>query len=98
MTSFLLYIVRAGLYLGLFYAFYLLVMRRTTFFRLNRVLLLCGSFLCLMLPFFRLRSVVTAGVASELSMVAAGRNRLFRPPSPGRKSCWPSTWPERSPR
>ena len=72
MTSFLLYIARAGLYLGLFYAFYLLVMRRTTFFRLNRVLLLCGSFLCLMLPFFRLRSVVTAGVASELSMVAAG--------------------------
>ena len=72
MTSFLLYIVRAGLYLGLFYAFYLLVMRRTTFFRLNRVLLLCGSFLCLMLPFFRLRSVVTAGLASELSMAAAG--------------------------
>ena len=72
MTSFLLYIVRAGLYLGLFYAFYLLVMRRTTFFRLNRVLLLCGSFLCLMLAFCRLRSGVAAGVASELSMVAAG--------------------------
>ena len=72
MTSFLLYIVRAGLYLGLFYAFYLLVMRRTTFFRLNRALLLCGSFLCLLLPFFRLRSVVTAGLASGLSMAAAG--------------------------
>ena len=70
MTPFLLYIARAGLYLGLFYAFYLLVMRRTTFFRLNRVLLLCGSFLCLVLPFFRLRSVVAAGIASELSMVA----------------------------
>ena len=70
MTSFLLYIARAGLYLGLFYAFYLLVMRRTTFFRLNRVLLLCGSFLCLALPFFRLRTVATAGIASELSMVA----------------------------
>lgn len=72
MTSFLLYIARAGLYLGLFYAFYLLVMRRTTFFRLNRALLLCGSFLCLALPFFRLRTVTTAGLASELSMVAAG--------------------------
>ena len=70
MTPFLLYITRAGLYLGLFYAFYLLVMRRTTFFRLNRVLLLCGSFLCLVLPFFRLRSVAAAGIASELSMVA----------------------------
>lgn len=72
MTSFLLYIARAGLYLGLFYAFYLLVMRRTTFFRLNRALLLCGSFLCLALPFFRLRTVTTAGLASELSMFAAG--------------------------
>ena len=72
MFSFLLYIARAGLYLGLFYAFYLLVMRRTTFFRLNRALLLCGSFLCLLLPFFRLRTVVTADVASELSMVSAG--------------------------
>lgn len=38
MSPFLLYIARAGLYLSLFYAFYLLVMRRTTFFRLNRVL------------------------------------------------------------
>ena len=76
MTSFLLYIARAGLYLGLFYAFYLLVMRRTTFFRLNRALLLCGSFLCLMLPFFRLRSVVTAGLAPELSMAAAGTEAM----------------------
>ena len=55
MTPFLLYIARGGLYLGLFYAFYLLVMRRTTFFRLNRVLLLAGSYLCLLLPFIRIR-------------------------------------------
>ena len=70
MADFLLYIARTGLYLGVFYAFYLLVMRRTTFFRLNRVLLLAGSFACLLLPVFRLRSVTTAGIASELSMVA----------------------------
>ena len=36
MSAFLLYIGRCGLYLGLFYAFYLLVMRRTTFFRLKK--------------------------------------------------------------
>lgn len=70
MTSFLPYIVRAGLYLGLFYAFYLLVMRRTTFFRLNRILLLAGSFLCLLLPLIRLRTVKSAAVASDLAMVA----------------------------
>ena len=72
MTPFLLYIARAGLYLGLFYAFYLLVMRRTTFFRLNRVVLLAGSYLCLLLPFVRLRTVSASVVAQELTMVAAG--------------------------
>lgn len=72
MTAFLLYIARAGLYMSLFYAFYLLVMRRTTFFRLNRVLLLLGSYLCLLLPFIRLRTVTTDVVASELTMVAVG--------------------------
>ena len=73
MTPFLLYIARAGLYLALFYAFYLLFMRRTTFFRLNRVLLLAGSYLCLLLPLIRLRTAASAvGVASELTMVAAG--------------------------
>jgi len=72
MTAFLLYILRGGLYLGLFYTFFLLVMRKTTFFRLNRVLLLVGSYLCLLLPALRLRSASAAGVTPELAMVAAG--------------------------
>ena len=72
MTPFLLYVARAGLYLDLFYAFYLLVMRRTTFFRLNRVLLLAGSYLCLILPLFRIRTVSAVGIASDLTMVAGG--------------------------
>ena len=75
MSPFLLYIARAGLYLSLFYAFYLLVMRRTTFFQLNRVLLLAGSYLCLLLPFIRLRTVAEAsGVAQTLTIqsVAVG--------------------------
>jgi len=72
MTPFLLYIARAGLYLALFYAFYLLVMRRTTFFRLNRALLLVGSYLCLLLPLIRLRTVSASVAVSELSMVGVG--------------------------
>lgn len=72
MTAFLLYILRGGLYLGLFYTFFLLVMRKTTFFRLNRALLLAGSYLCLLLPALRLRSASAAGVTPELAMVAAG--------------------------
>ena len=72
MTAFLSYIARAGLYLSLFYAFYLLVMRRTTFFRLNRVLLLLGSYLCLLLPLIRLRTESASVVLSELTMVGIG--------------------------
>ena len=72
MTPFLSYIARGGLYLGLFYAFYLLFMRRTTFFRLNRVLLLAGSYLCLLLPFIRLRTASTVAAASELTLVGVG--------------------------
>ena len=73
MNAFLLYIARVGLYAGLFYAFYLLVMRRTTFFRLNRLLLLAGSYLCLLLPFIRLRPAAPAvAVASDWGVIAVG--------------------------
>lgn len=69
MTPFLLYIGRSSLYLALFYAFFLLVMRRTTFFRLNRILLLAGTVVCFLLPFLRLRTVemplLMAGPLSE---------------------------------
>ena len=72
MIPFLSYVARGGLYLGLFYAFYLLVMRRTTFFRMNRAVLLAGSYLCLLLPVFRLRTATATVAASELTMVATG--------------------------
>ncbi|MBO4755978.1 MAG: hypothetical protein J5519_04375, partial [Bacteroidales bacterium] len=57
MNDFLLYIGRSGLYLSLFYAFFLLVMRHTTLFRFNRIVLLAGSALCLVLPFIKIRTV-----------------------------------------
>ena len=68
----MLYIARSGLYLSLFYAYYLLVMRRATFFRLNRVLLLAGSYLCLILPLIRLRAASATVIASELTMAGVG--------------------------
>ena len=74
MTAFLLYIARAGLYLAVFFAFYLLVMRRTTFFRLNRALLLSGSYLCLVLPFIRLRTASkAAGIVHSSAMMMDGQ-------------------------
>ena len=72
MKEFLFYIVRSGLYLGVFYAFYLLVMRRTTFFRLNRAVLLAGSVLCALLPLLRVRSAQLLVGAGPLSITAVG--------------------------
>lgn len=81
MTPFLLYIGRSSLYLALFYAFFLLVMRRTTFFRLNRLLLLAGTVMCFLLPLLRLRTVemplLMAGPLSE----AASEPALTAAPS-----------------
>ena len=72
MTPFLFYIGRSSLYLALFYAFFLLVMRRTTFFRLNRILLLVGTLICFLLPIFRVRTVDASLVAAgPLTMVAS---------------------------
>ncbi len=58
MTPALLYIARASLYLAIFYAFYLLVMRKTSLFRFNRVVLLAGTLVCHLLPLLRLRTVI----------------------------------------
>lgn len=66
MTPFLLYIARSCLYLALFYAFFLLVMRRTSFFRLNRILLLVGTLLCFLLPGLRIRTVEVPLLAADL--------------------------------
>ena len=72
MTPFLLYIARSSLYLALFYAFFLLVMRRTTFFRLNRVLLLFGTLACFLLPILRVRTVVAPQIVlGPLTAVSA---------------------------
>ena len=58
MSPVLLYIARASLYLALFYAFFLLVMRRTSLFRFNRIVLLVGTVVCHLLPLLRLRTVI----------------------------------------
>ena len=75
MTTFLLYILRSSLYLAVFYAFFLLVMRRTSLFRFNRIMLLAGSAVCFVLPLVRLRPAAAAAesaAAGPLTAVAAG--------------------------
>ena len=83
MTPFLLYLLRASLYLAIFYAFYLLVMRRTSLFRFNRIALLSGTVICHLLPLLRLRTVLLPETVSvqigELEMVGnpAGASAPF---------------------
>ena len=50
MSHFLIYLIKSTVYLGLFYAFFLMAMRSTTFFRFNRAMLLLGTFVCMLLP------------------------------------------------
>lgn len=50
------YLIRSGAYLALFYAFYWLVLRRETFFALNRAFLLGAAVLSLGLPLLRVPS------------------------------------------
>jgi TonB family protein len=72
MTACLNYIALSGLYLGVFYAFYLLVMRRTTFFTLNRFVLLLGSVICALLPLLRVRTTSAPAAAGPLTITGAG--------------------------
>ena len=55
MTGLILHIIKSTLYLSVFYAFFMLVMRKTTFFRLNRSAFIIGTFLCMALPFVDIR-------------------------------------------
>ena len=50
MSYVLIYLLKSTVCLGLFYAFFLIAMRSTTFFRFNRVMLLLGTFVCMILP------------------------------------------------
>lgn len=47
------YLMTSGLLLSVFHAFFMLFMRKTTFFTFNRFALLAGSLLCLALPLVR---------------------------------------------
>ena len=55
MNAVLLYLLKSSVLLSVFLAFFLLVMRRSGHFRFNRVTLLGGSALCLLLPLIRFR-------------------------------------------
>lgn len=52
MSAIIVYIIKSTLYLTQLYAFFLGVMRKTPFFRLNRWMLVVGTVVCMLLPFY----------------------------------------------
>ena len=50
MTDFLIYLIKGSIYLSVFYSFFLLLARRTTFFKFNRIVFLVGTIVCMVLP------------------------------------------------
>ncbi|MCQ2182705.1 MAG: M56 family metallopeptidase [Bacteroidales bacterium] len=44
------YLIKSGVLLTVFHAFFILFMRRTTFFRFNRIMLLLGTAICMLIP------------------------------------------------
>ena len=69
MNELILYIIKATLYISVFQSFYLLVMRKTTFFRLNRIVFLAGTFLCLALPFAKIHMPVESAIISPIALI-----------------------------
>ena len=87
MIPFLLYIGRASLYLAIFYAFFLLAMRKTSFFRFNRAALLLGTVACHVLPLFRLRTVFVSSTGEATAQ--AGDPVMIGVGTPEATISWP---------
>ena len=62
------WILKTALLLAGFYAFFILFMRKTTLFRLNRAVLLTGTVACLLLPLVRINVDPSAPVADYLPL------------------------------
>ena len=72
MNAFLVYLLNSTLLLAVFDAFFLLVMRRTEHFRFNRVVLLAGSAVCLLLPLLPLHVSVPTVYSEWLAPAVVG--------------------------
>ena len=69
MSYFLIYLIKSTVYLGLLYAFFLIAMRSTTFFRFNRGMLLLGTFVCMLLPCYTLTIEDVEGIQLPMQVL-----------------------------
>ncbi len=86
------YLMTSGLLLSVFHAFFMLFMRKTTFFTFNRFALLAGSLLCLVLPLVRwdfsgtaFSDVIPTLILPQAMVTADGGGT---PDAAGKGKCW----------
>ena len=72
MSAFFAYLLKSTLLLSVFFAYFLLVMRRSEHFRFNRSVLLAGSALCMLLPLIRVRVSVPTVYSEWLEPAVVG--------------------------
>lgn len=66
MSALLIYLIKSSLYLTLLYGFFWLAMRKVTFFRLNRWMLLIGTVVCMLLPFHTVSVEETGAIQAPM--------------------------------
>ena len=69
MSYFLIYLIKSTVFLGLFYTFFLVAMRSTTFFRFNRAMLLLGTFVCMLLPCYSITVNEVEGIQLPMQIL-----------------------------
>ena len=74
MTGLILYIIKSSLFLTVFYSFFMLVMRRTTFFRFNRIAFITGTAVCMVLPFMNIELPAEASVNAPMMVIQSALN------------------------
>ena len=69
MTAFLIYMIKSTVFLSVFYAFFILFMKKTTFFRFNRMVFLAASVLCFILPALEISPTIFAGIDMPMNAI-----------------------------
>ena len=69
MTAFLIYMIKSTVFLSVFYAFFILFMKKTTFFRFNRMVFLAASVLCFILPTLEISPTIFAGIDMPMNAI-----------------------------
>ena len=69
MTAFLLYMIKSTCCLTLFYLGYKALLSKETFFRFNRIVLLAGILVCILLPFVEIRTASPGALQMPLQQL-----------------------------